>query len=87
VEVHGIYADHTRLDGQGVSGSAALTGKVVFGFVLGKINPGATHLTRVAVSAGVGDLLHKTEDPTFGVGAVELTVGYGLYWGSSQQKI
>jgi hypothetical protein len=81
LEIHGIYSDRARLDGQGIPGSAALTGKFVFGFVLGKINSRATHLTRVAVSAGVGDLLHKTEDPTFGVGALELMLGYGLYWG------
>jgi hypothetical protein len=81
LELHGVYIDRERLDGMPVKGSSALSGFGVFGFVLGKINPGATHLTRVAVSVGFGGGLHKTGDPAFGVGDLRLMVGYGLYWG------
>lgn len=81
MELHLLYADSDRLDGRGVSGSASLTGKAVLGFVLGKIDLDAVHLTTFAVSAGVGSLLHKTQDPVFGVGALQMTIGYGLLWG------
>ena len=81
VELHGVYADHERLDGEAVEDSTSLAGRAIFGFVLGKINLRATHLTQVAVSVGFGDGIHKTEDPVFGVGDLHLTVGYELLWG------
>ncbi len=81
-ELHGVYTDRERLDGESLKDSASLAGRAVFGFVLGKINLRATHLTQVAVSVGFGDGLHKTMDPMFGVGDLHLTIGYTLLWGS-----
>ena len=80
-ELHGIYTDRSRLDGQDVKDSAGFSGLAVFGFVLGKIDPQTVQRTRVAISVGFGDRLHKTQDPLFGVGELQLTVGYGLLWG------
>lgn len=81
IELHGTYADRERLDGEGVPQSASLTGRAVFGFVLGKINRRATHLTQVAAIVGFGDVLHATEDPLFGAEDIQLALGYVFLWG------
>jgi hypothetical protein len=82
LEVLGIYTDRERLNGAPVRGSASMIGRGVFGFVLGKINPGGTHFTRVALSMGFGEgSLHRTQDPIFGVGDFHLTLGYAYLWG------
>jgi hypothetical protein len=80
-ELHGVYADRDQVDGEGVPASSSLTGKAVFGFVLGKINRKVTHLTQIAVQFGFGDVLHKTEDPLFGAGDLQLVMSYAFQWG------
>lgn len=80
-ELQMFFMDRERLGGYGVRASSGLTGKVAFGFVLGKMNRHVTHLTSVSAAIGMGDVLHKTEDPLFGVGDLQLLISYGMRWG------
>lgn len=80
-EAQMVFTDRDRVDGQGVRASSGLTGQVAFGFVLGKMNKHVTHLTSMSVAVGMGNVLHKTEDPLFGVGDLQLLVSYGMRWG------
>jgi hypothetical protein len=78
-ELHG-----SRLDGRAVRGSAGFSGRAVFGFALGRLKKDALHLTKVALAAGFGRTLHKTDDPLFGVGDVQLSVAYACHWSRRQ---
>jgi hypothetical protein len=80
-ELHGIYRDRDRVNGRAVPDSASLSGRAVFGFDLGHVNSRTAHVTRMGVSAGFGDTIHKTLDPMEGLADAQLLVGYLYLWG------